>query len=224
MARAWEEHGQGLGGGAREEAQRATATEAPLLPRVPVPTPGRKLETTRSTPPSSSSHRSTFPKASWSSPSTHPFRKLWKGTWNLNIWSPGLPPPGGGGQASLLLLLFVQHLAKEDTYALPAPVTEYAPSSSAPSRVSVHGAHGAPAPADTHASSVPVTEYASSLSPTMAFAGPSPVIRFRGCSTCLLLRITSSSDHICRFLCGTRSCVRLSGAHNLPSPVLRKIQ
>ena len=49
---------------------------------------------------------------------------------------------------------------KEDTYALPAPETEYASSSSAPSRVI---ANGAPAPADTKTSPVPLTEYASSL-------------------------------------------------------------
>ena len=61
---------------------------------------------------------------------------------------------------------------KEDTYALSAPVTEYASSSSAPSRVSVCGA---PAFADTYASPVPVTEYASSLSPAMANAGPTEV-------------------------------------------------
>ena len=70
MARAGEE--------VHEKKHNAPWRQKPPLSSVPVLTPGRELETTRSTPPSSSSHRSTFPNASRSSPSIHPFRKLWK--------------------------------------------------------------------------------------------------------------------------------------------------
>ena len=111
---------------------------SPFLSSVPELTPGRKQSPSRTS--SSPSRRSTFPNASWSNPSIHPFRKLWQGPRNLNIWSPGLPPPGGGGQANM------GRPAPAAVYAAPATVKEYVASS----------------PADTYASPASVTEYASS--------------------------------------------------------------
>ena len=72
---------------------------------------GRKQSPSRTS--RSPSRRNTLPSASWSRPSMHPVRELWKGSLILNMWRLRQPPPGGGGQANIwrpLLRLLMQRL------------------------------------------------------------------------------------------------------------------
>ena len=208
-------HGDRTWPGPERRGTRRSTTRhgdrGPLLPSVPVLTPGRELVTTRSAPPRSSSHRSTFHNASWSSPSIHPFRKLWKGTWNLSIWSLACRRQVAADRqvCSCCCLCSACYSAGRHLRITSSSDRVCVIILCAFSRECIRGSS-----TRCHlriASSCDrecvVTFTCHGLCRTHSSD------RFRGSSTCLLVRITSSRDHICRFPCGTRSCDRSCGAH-----------